>query len=108
FGTIEVYSRQRQPWNDEQVALVESLAAQTSISLEGAELVEAIQHERRRFEGAFNTMPLGLAVADDPEGRQVRLNPAGAALLNVAVDENIAVSTPAGNRLRRQFRRDGN
>ena len=70
-------------------------------------LIETIQQERRRFESAFNTMPFGLAVADDPSGGQVRLNPAGAALLNVAVDENIALSAPAGIRIRRQVLRGG-
>src|SRR5262249_43562825 len=88
FGTLEIYSRLCQTWTDEQVALIESLAAQTSISLEGAELVEAIEHERRRFEAVFATVPFGILVAEDPRGDHVRANPAAAAVLNVAVDEN--------------------
>src|SRR5262249_11019002 len=38
LGTIEVYAHQKQSWGDAQVVLVESLAAQTSVSLAAAEL----------------------------------------------------------------------
>jgi PAS domain S-box-containing protein len=106
-GTIEVYSTQKQLWNEAQVSMLESLAAQASISLQSAELVEAIRQERRRFEAAFRTVPFGLAVADDPAGETVRLNPAAAALFNVPLDENVGASTPTGARLRRYlFRQD--
>src|SRR5262249_55241271 len=44
-GVIEIYHRRKQSWNDAQIAMLESLAAQTSISLAGAESVEAIQQE---------------------------------------------------------------
>ena len=83
--------------------MIESLAAQTLISLQSAELIEGIRQERRRFESAFRTVPFGMAVAEDPEGQRVRLNPAAAALFNVALDENVALSTPTGARLRRYF-----
>src|SRR5439155_4801262 len=38
IGTLEVYHQQRRAWGEEQVALIESLAAQTSITLENAAL----------------------------------------------------------------------
>jgi signal transduction histidine kinase/ActR/RegA family two-component response regulator len=102
-GTIDLYSTQRQNWTEAQTAMLESLAAQASISLQSAELVEGIRQERRRFEAAFHTVPFGMAVVDDLEARQIRLNPAAAALFNVPVDENVSPVTPAGARLFRQF-----
>jgi signal transduction histidine kinase len=100
-GTIELYSPKRQTWSEGQIALIESLAAQAAISLQNDELIETIRQERRRFEAAFYTVPFGLAVADDPEGRQVRLNPAAAVLLGVPVRENVSLQTATGARLRR-------
>ncbi len=100
-GTVEVYATQRQTWGEAQIAMLESLAAQASISLQSAELIEAIRQERRRFEAAFRTVPFGLAVADDPQGTQVQFNPAAAAMFNVPLGENVAPSTPVGARLRR-------
>src|SRR5207302_9135706 len=94
IGTIEIYGTQPQPWSEAQVAMIESLAAQASISLQSADLVESVRQERRRFEAAFRTAPFGLAVADDPAGQQVRLNSAASALLNIAVNENLALTTP--------------
>jgi PAS domain S-box-containing protein len=100
-GTVEIYSRTPQAWGEAQIAMLESLAAQASISLQSAELIEAIRQERRRFEAAFRTVPFGLAVAEDPEGRQVRVNAAAAAMLNVPLDENISLASVAGARLKR-------
>jgi PAS domain S-box-containing protein len=106
IGSIEMYSHQQQTWGDAQVILAESLAAQTAVSLSAAELVEAIQQERRRFESAFRTVPFGLVVAEDPEARQVHVNPAGAALLGVPISENLSADSPAAARVRRFFLKD--
>src|SRR5579884_3677717 len=104
-GTIDLYSHQPKSWSEAQIAIIESLAAQASISMQGAELVDAIRNERKRFEAAFRTVPFGMAVAEDATGQRVRLNPAAAAMFNVALDENVALSTPAGARLKRYLRR---
>ncbi|MBI1853444.1 MAG: response regulator [Planctomycetes bacterium] len=105
-GAIEVYSHDPKQWDESHVAIIDSLAAQASISLQNAELVAAIEDERRRFETAFRAVPVGMAVVDDPEGREVRQNPAAAAILGLASDENISLFSPAGMRLKRQFHRD--
>ncbi len=106
-GTIETYQNQKQSWSDAQIAMVESLAAQASISLASAELVEAIQQERRRFEAVFRSVPFGMLVAEDAAYQRVRLNPAAAALLGIGAEENVAPTTPTGARLRRTISRDG-
>src|SRR6185436_4593718 len=36
IGTLEVYSPRRRTWSDDQLALIESLAAQTSVTLENS------------------------------------------------------------------------
>jgi signal transduction histidine kinase len=100
-GAIEVYARAPQVWGASQMAMLESLAAQTSISLQSAQLLETVHQERRRFEAAFRTVPFGLVVADDPGGEHVRGNAAAAALFNVPLDENLSPRTPVGARLRR-------
>jgi signal transduction histidine kinase/CheY-like chemotaxis protein len=99
IGTIEVYSPQPRAWGQSDVSMIESLAAQASVSLQGAELVDQIRRERRRFEAAFRTVPFGLAITDDPQCRDVRINPAAAALFNVALTDNISPHTTLGARL---------
>ena len=88
-GSLEVYSRHRTSWNQEQIALVESLAAQTSVSLEAAELFRNVSHERERFETVLRTVPVGVVVCN-ADCTDIRVNPAGAAMLNVPVDQNLA------------------
>jgi PAS domain S-box-containing protein len=89
IGTLEIYSHDRRSWNEEHVALLESLAAQTSISLEAAELFEEIDQERRRFEAVFRTLPIGVAVTDAGFG-EVRVNPAGLSMLGLPAETNLA------------------
>lgn len=106
-GAIAVYSHCPRVWTEMQIAMIESLAAQASISLQTAEMVAAVQRERRRFAAAFRTVPFGMLVCDDADCRSVRPNPAAAAMLGVATDENIAPSTPAGARVFRSFQSGG-
>lgn len=84
-GSLEVYHIERHTWTDEQITLVESLAAQTSISLEAAELFEGIESERRRLKAVLDTVPFGVAIVD-PDGNSMRMNPHGAAMFNVPPD----------------------
>jgi hypothetical protein len=58
-GSLEVYCRDKRSWTDEQITLVESLAAQTAISLESASLFEQIEHEQQRLDAVLNTAPIG-------------------------------------------------
>ena len=87
-GSLEVYSRHKTSWSQEQVGLVESLAAQISVSLEAAQLFSTVAEERNRFEAVLRTAPVAVAVCD-ADCSYVRLNPAGAALLNVPVDQHL-------------------
>src|SRR5258705_8907605 len=88
-GSVEVYAHEKQAWTDEQSAIVESLAAQASISLESAALFDEIDAQRRRFETVFRTLPIGVIVAN-VQYTDVRINPAGAAMFGLPVDMNLA------------------
>ena len=89
IGTVELYARERRHWSDEQIALVESLAAQTSISLENAHLFEEIESNRRRLQTILESIPIGLGIAT-ANLADVRFNAAGAAMIGAPADTNIA------------------
>jgi PAS domain S-box-containing protein len=89
IGSVEVYAHEKQAWTDEQSAIVESLAAQASISLESAALFDEIDAQRRRFETVFRTLPIGVIVANAGY-TDVRINPAGAAMFGLPVDANLS------------------
>jgi PAS domain S-box-containing protein len=88
-GTLELYGTKKTGWNEEQVALAESLAAQASISLEAAQLFDAVAQERQRLEAVLRTVPFGIKVGN-ADASAIRLNPAGAAVFGVAADANLA------------------
>ncbi|MDB5174858.1 MAG: two-component hybrid sensor and regulator, partial [Phycisphaerales bacterium] len=79
-------------WTEQQVSIVESLAAQTSVSLEAADLFESVSRERQRFETVLRTVPFGIAFAN-ADCTDVRLNPAGAVMFGAAPDANVAVES---------------
>ncbi len=94
IGTIEAYTVLPHAWTDSQVATIESVAAQLSVSVQNAQLIEDVREHRRRFEAAFRSVPVGMAIAADPAGNDIRFNPAGALALGMPLGEN--VSTWAG------------
>src|SRR5690606_16899365 len=96
IGTLETYTTTPYKWTDMHVALLESLAAQASVSLQNADLFEAIRHERRRFESAVRTAPFGLCVCDDPSGTELRFNPAAATMFGMPSGVPVALASPAG------------
>ena len=101
IGTVETYSPHVHGWSQAQITMIESLAAQASISLQSGDLIETIRQERRRFESVFRTVPFGLCVADNAEGTLVRFNPAGASMFGVAAGEHLTPGTPTAQRVLR-------
>ena len=77
-GSVQVYHTEKHTWTDEQVTLLESLAAQTSISLEASEMFGRIEDERKRLTTVLETVPFGVAITD-ARGGNVTFNSAGAA-----------------------------
>lgn len=103
IGSLEVYSRNKTQWRDDQIALLESLAAQASVSLEATELYKSVVDERNRFEAVVSAAPVAICVANR-DLSQIRSNPAAAALFNVPVDQNLSEYFLDG---KWQFYRDG-
>ncbi len=89
IGTVELYSRQRQHWSEEQIILIESLAAQTSISLENAQLFDELDQGRRRLATILEQVPVGMTIAN-ADLSDVRLNAAAATMIGASPDANIA------------------
>jgi signal transduction histidine kinase len=92
-GSLEVYSQVKRVWTEEQIAMIESLAAQTSISLQAAELFERIEQERRRLQAVLQTIPFTVMIAN-ADLSDVRMNAAGAALRGISPDTNVAILGP--------------
>lgn len=87
-GTLEIYRKTPGPWDDDDMRIVESLAAQTSISLEALRHLQQVLQERRRFETVLRAAPVGIAVSN-PDRTDMRFNAAGAAMFGVPVDVNL-------------------
>ena len=86
-GTLEVYRTTPGPWGEEEVGVIDSLAAQASISLEALQQVQQVSQERRRFETVLRTAPVGIATCN-ADCTDVRLNAAGAAMFGAPADTN--------------------
>src|SRR5205807_7841121 len=89
IGTLEVYTPERRTWGEEHLGLAQSLAAQTSVTLENAALFREVDENRRRLATILENVPVGLAIADATL-KTIRFNPAGASLMGMPPDANIA------------------
>jgi len=89
IGTLEAYSRHKTTWTEQQVMLMESLGAQTSISLEAAHLFEAARDEKQRLETVLRTVPVAMVIAN-ADCSDVRVNAAAAAMFQTPSDVNVA------------------
>ena len=106
-GTLELYSTRKTAWGEEQVALAESLAAQTSVSLEAAALFGRVEGERKRLKTLLEAVPVGVLIAEDATGTRLAGNAAMAALYQVPSDANFSPLPGAGTVRRGGFRRNG-
>jgi PAS domain S-box-containing protein len=96
IGTLEAYSRHKTAWTEQHVMLMESLAAQTSISLEATHLFETARDEKQRLEAVLRTVPVAMVIAN-ADCSDVRVNPAAAAMLQISSDTNVADALGRGN-----------
>lgn len=66
-------------WNDDEIALVESVASQLATGIAQAELFEMTKRAKKEWEATFNAMSDGIFIFDN-KGTLIRVNRAGAAL----------------------------
>ncbi len=68
---------------------------------------KVIQQQVADFQTLVEVLPVGLAVSNDPECREIWVNPQLAAMLHVTRDENISISAPHPGRLPYKHMRNG-
>jgi len=79
-GTLCINQTDRvRHWKEDEVALVESVAAQLVTGIAQAELYEMAKRARKEWETTFNAMSDGLFIFDNA-GQLIRVNRAGAAM----------------------------
>ncbi len=66
-----------------------------------------VQRRAREFDTLFRLTPLGIGVADDPECREIRVNPAFAEMLRIDHRSNASLSAPAAERPSFRIERNG-
>jgi PAS domain S-box-containing protein len=66
-------------WTEDEVALVESVAAQLATGIAQAELFEMTRRAKKEWEATFNAMSDGIFIFDN-QGRLIRVNRTGAAM----------------------------
>ena len=62
------------------------------------QLAQALHHRVDEMEALFDMLPIGLAIADDPECRHIRVNAPLARLLDLSPESNASLGAPAGQR----------
>src|SRR5262249_3383336 len=72
-----------------------------------ARLNEALQRQVLQLQTLFDMVPVGIAVAHDPECRTITSNRAAAAFLGVTPERNVSLSGAAPGRAAYRMLRDG-
>jgi PAS domain S-box-containing protein len=72
-----------------------------------AELNRDLQRRLADFQTLLDVTPVGIAVADDPECRNIWMNPALAKMIGVSRDQNISKSGPDRDKLQYKLCRNG-
>lgn len=79
-GTLCINQTDRvRHWKEDEITLVESVAAQLATGIAQAELYEMAKRARKEWETTFNAMSDGIFIFDN-EGQLIRVNRAGATM----------------------------
>ncbi len=81
-GALVVCSPRVRPWTETDISLIESLAAQASVSIAASRLLEQIENEHQELQTMLDTVPFGIVRLDAGSSRII-CNPAGAAMLGL-------------------------
>ncbi|MEP7384710.1 MAG: GAF domain-containing protein, partial [Gemmatimonadota bacterium] len=74
---------------------------------EVARLTGALKRRVEEMETLLKVIPVGIGIANNPEGTDVTVNPAMATLLRISTTENASKSGPSGDALPFRILRDG-
>ena len=78
-----------------------------SIAFERDRLNQQLIQRVDELQTLFDVLPIGVAIADDPEGRLIRMNPYLSELLRIPVGADASQSMPLGEHLPYRLCRDG-
>jgi signal transduction histidine kinase len=79
-GALVVYSPQARSWTESDLSLVESLAAQASVSIAATRLMEQAEDEHRELQTIVDAVPFGI-LRTNARGTRLICNPAAAGML---------------------------
>jgi signal transduction histidine kinase len=79
-GALVVYSPQARSWTESDLSLVESLAAQASVSIAATRLMEQAEDEHRELQTIVDAVPFGI-LRTNAQGTRLICNPAAAGML---------------------------
>jgi PAS domain S-box-containing protein len=81
-GVISIHQTEKaRRWTEDEVLLVEAVAAQMATGIAQAELFEMVARAKKEWESTFDAMSDGIFIFDK-DGKLVRVNRAGAAMDN--------------------------
>jgi PAS domain S-box-containing protein len=81
-GVISIYDTERMRlWTNDELLLVEAVAAQLATGIAQAELFEMVARAKKEWESTFDAMSDGIFIFDE-DGKLMRVNRAGAAMDN--------------------------
>jgi two-component system, cell cycle sensor histidine kinase and response regulator CckA len=122
-GLLAVSRADAEPWQSDDEAVLSALADQSAAPIEIARLSEEVQHARlladnerlssdlnlrvAELEGLLRVIPIGIAIADNPDCEVIRINPALSRMLGMEASK--VTSYSANDAWRRAIRvnRDG-
>ncbi|AFZ28361.1 signal transduction histidine kinase (plasmid) [Cylindrospermum stagnale PCC 7417] len=102
--TNQVYLIQTFPVKDENSQILTGLAVFQNITNRKqaeAKIIQlnlALNRRVRELQTLLEVIPTGIGIAEDPECRTIRVNPALAKLLNISVDANASLTAPDDER----------
>lgn len=88
LGVIVMQRKSTEPFNEKQIALVETFADQAVIAIENARLFDEIQRSKEYNEAIVQTSPVAI-ITVDLDFRVVSWNPGAEALFGYSADEAI-------------------
>lgn len=89
------------------VLVIQDITDRKKAEEEVARLNRDLKRRLDELQALLDVVPVAIAVAQDPDCRQITLNPAGAALLGVPAVVNLPKSGPKGKRLPFRITRNG-
>ncbi|MCX6021678.1 MAG: PAS domain-containing protein [Chloroflexi bacterium] len=94
-------------YGPENRGLAEELAIRAALAIDNAGLFRDVERRVQEFQTLLDVLPVAIAVAQDPERRDIRGNRAMLQIMGAAEGANVSISVPVEQRLPVQFFEQG-